>query len=194
MKERIHSHRDLIVYQKSFAAGRRIFDLSKQFPKEEMYSLTDQIRRAARSVSANIAEAWRRRRYENHFCSTLNIAEAEAAETQVWLDYAAAHGYLDSQTAQQANEFYDEILRMIVAMINDAEKWCIKSGGEGETRREGVREQDADYLLRDEAPALDQQALLSPTPNSPSPPRTKPPRTKPPLTKPPLDQPGVRDA
>ena len=71
MSDRIDSHCDLIVYQKSFAAGKRIFELSKSFPREEMYSLTDQVRRSSRSVSANIAEAWRKRRHEKHFCSTL---------------------------------------------------------------------------------------------------------------------------
>jgi four helix bundle protein len=173
MNERIYSHRDLIVYQKSFAAGRRIFELSKAFPREEMNSLTDQVRRSSRSVSANIAEAWRKRRYEKHFCSTLNVAEAEAAETQVWLEYASAHGYLDPQTAQQANAFYDEILRMIVAMINDPSRWCIQkksgSGRDKESGSEGVRETEAEYSWDDDAPIIDQSDLLSPSPNSPSP-------------------------
>ncbi len=160
MSERIYSHRNLIVYQKSFAAGRRIFELSKEFPREEMYSLTDQLRRSARSVSANIAEAWRKRRYKKHFCSTLNIAEAEAAETQVWLDYAAAHGYLDQDTAKLANDFYDEILRMIVAMISAPEKWCIgkedtERGGQGDA----VKEMTVEYAL-----AVDQERLLSLSP------------------------------
>ncbi len=126
MTNKVNSHRDLIVFQKSFAAGKRIFELSKSFPREEMYALTDQVRRSSRSVSANIAEAWRKRRYERHFCSTLNVAEAEAAETQVWIDYSVAHGYLDEQTGANANECYDEILRMIVAMINDPGKWCLQ--------------------------------------------------------------------
>ncbi|XZE55846.1 four helix bundle protein [Planctomycetaceae bacterium SH139] len=170
MSDRIYSHRDLIVYQKSFAAGKRIFELSRSFPREEMYSLTDQVRRSSRRVSANIAEAWRKRRYQKHFCSTLNISEAEAAETQVWLEYAAAHGYLDQKTAKQANEFYDEILRMIVSMIASPEKWCVggrdkESGrhGDKETESHGVKENAAEYLV-DDASAINQSELLSLSP------------------------------
>lgn len=166
MSDRIFSHRDLIVYQKSFTAGKRIFELSKTFPREEMYALTDQIRRSSRSVSAKIAEAWRKRRYEKHFCSTLNIAEAEAAETQVWLEYAAAHGYLDQKTAEDANAFYDEILRMIVSMIASPEKWCVakraKASGRGadkETVKQGVKDGGAEYFV-DDAPEIDQSELL----------------------------------
>lgn len=162
MSDRIYSHRDLIVYQKSFAAGKRIFELSRSFPREEMYSLTDQVRRSSRSVSANIAEAWRKRRYQKHFCSTMNIAEAEAAETQVWLEYAAAHGYLDQKTAKQANDFYDEILRMIVSMIASPEKWCV-GGRDKESGRQGVKEQGAPYVV-DEAPDIDQSDLISLSP------------------------------
>lgn len=171
MSDRIYSHRDLIVYQKSFAAGKRIFELSKSFPREEMYSLTDQVRRSSRSVSANLAEAWRKRRYDKHFCSTLNIAEAEAAETQVWIEYAAAHGYLDSETAAKANEYYEEILRMIVSMIASPEKWCVAKreklngrGGDKETGSQGVKEAGAEYFL-DEAPEIDQSELLSLSPH-----------------------------
>jgi len=187
MKERIEGHRDLIAYQKSFAAGKRIFELTRSFPREEMYSLTDQIRRSARSVSANIAEAWRKRRYEKHFCSTLNIAESEAAETQVWLEYAAAHGYLDEKTFESANKFYDEILRMIVAMIHGSSKWCVdfrepKTGvGESGVREPGVGESGADYAVHQDSPVLDQEALLDlfdpesqlPAPSSQLPAKTK---------------------
>ncbi|GAA4447809.1 MULTISPECIES: four helix bundle protein [Novipirellula] len=179
MSDRIYSHRDLIVYQKSFAAGRRIFELSQSFPREEMYSLTDQLRRSARSVSANIAEAWRKRRYENHFCSTLNISEAEAAETQVWLEYAAVHGYLDQKTADDATEFYEEILRMIVAMIVAPDKWCIAKADKQRGRKidkergkRGVKEEEAVYLS-DEFPLIDQSDLLSLSP----PPRVSPSET-----------------
>jgi four helix bundle protein len=173
MSDRICSHRDLTVYQKSFSAGRRIFELSKRFPREEMYSMTDQVRRSSRSVSANIAEAWRKRRYEKHFCSTLNIAEAEAAETQVWIDYAAAHGYLNQKTSEDANDFYDEILRMIVKMIHGSSNWCdLKSKGGGEPGSRGVGESASDYYIESEYPVIDQEALLSPShslPDSPSP-------------------------
>ncbi len=83
MNKRIITHRDLDVYQKAFATAMRIFEISKFFPKEEIYSLTDQIRRSSRSVNANLAEAWRKRRYEAAFISKLSDAESEAAETQV---------------------------------------------------------------------------------------------------------------
>jgi len=85
---KIETHRDLEVYQLGMEGASRIFELSKRFPKEEIYALTDQIRRSSRSVCANIAEAWRKRRYRNSFVCNLNVAEAEAAETQVWLEFA----------------------------------------------------------------------------------------------------------
>lgn len=88
MGETIKTHRDLDVYQMAFEAAMRIFELTKRFPKEETYSLTDQIRRSSKSVCSNIAEAWRKRRYEAAFVSKLNDAEAEAAETQVWLEFS----------------------------------------------------------------------------------------------------------
>ena len=165
MNDRIRTHRDLIAFQKSFAAGKRVFELSQTFPREEMYSLTDQVRRSSRSVSANIAEAWRKRRYEKHFCSTLNIAEAEAAETQVWIEYAAAHGYLDADTTKQAVEFYDEILRMIVSMIHGSSKWCVGLSGGKQT---GVKENEETYRLDNDFPSIDQQSLLTPTSPSPT--------------------------
>ncbi|QDV59143.1 four helix bundle protein [Rosistilla oblonga] len=168
MSDRIYSHRDLIVYQKSFAAGKRVFELSQTFPREEMYSLTDQVRRSSRSVSANIAEAWRKRRYQKHFCSTLNIAEAEAAETQVWIEYASAHGYIDDETASKASAYYEEILRMIVKMIHGSSNWCdLKSREAGKAGREGVRESESRYGIAHESPVIDQYALLSPSPDLP---------------------------
>ena len=84
-KEAIKTHEDLAVYQLAFSAAMTILKISKKFPVEEKYSLTDQIRRSSRSVCANLAEAWRKRRYEAAFISKLNDCEAEAAETQVWL-------------------------------------------------------------------------------------------------------------
>ncbi|QDV83769.1 four helix bundle protein [Planctomycetes bacterium TBK1r] len=139
----VKGHRDLIVYQRSFAAGKRVFELSKAFPREEMYSLTDQVRRSSRSVSANTAEAWRKRRFEKHFRSTLNIAEDEAAETQVWIEYAAAHGYLDASTARQADEYYEEIIKMLVAMILKSDQWCSVSSNSKSSPT--VKESSATY-------------------------------------------------
>lgn len=166
MDGRISTHRDLIVFQKSFAAGKRIFELTKSFPREEMYSLTDQVRRTSRSVSANIAEAWRKRRYEKHFRSTMNVAEAEAAETQVWIEYAAAHGYLDAQTASQAIEYYDEILRVIVAMIHESSKWCI--GVTGSSDDQTIKETNSQYKIESDTPTIDQNHLISPTSQTPT--------------------------
>lgn len=121
----IQSHKDLDVFKMSFAVSMRIFELTKSFPKEECYSLTDQIRRSSRSVSANITEAWRRRRYEGSFLLRLSDAEAEAAETQTWLDYCKACGYLDSEVAVELCREYDLILGKLVRMINNPEPWLM---------------------------------------------------------------------
>jgi four helix bundle protein len=121
--ERIRTHHDLRVFQLSFEAGMEIFRFSKNFPKEEKYSLTDQIRRSSRSVSGNIAEAWRKRRYQKAFIAKLSDSEGEAAETQVWLDYALACGYLNKEDYNMLFNKYDHILSMIVNMTNHPEKW-----------------------------------------------------------------------
>ena len=121
--ERIRTHKDLNVYQLSFEVGMDIFRLTKGFPKEEMYSLTDQIRRSSRSVSGNIAEAFRKRRYPKHFISKLSDSEGESAETQVWLDYAFNCDYIDESAHNSLREKYDHILGMLVNMANSPEKW-----------------------------------------------------------------------
>jgi four helix bundle protein len=125
MKQRIRTHKELEVYQMAFAAAMRIFELSKNFPKEEKYSLTDQIRRASRSVCSNIAEAFRKRRYEAAFISKLSDAEGEAAETQVWLEFAVACKYLDEKTGSELDTTYDHILGKLVNMINHPEDWVL---------------------------------------------------------------------
>ena len=119
----IRSHRDLSVWQRAFDTSMRIFELSKCFPPQEMYSLTDQIRRSSRSVTTNIAEAWRKRRYEPAFVSKLNDAEAEAAETQDWLRYAVACGYLARDEAAPLYQAYEEVLKTLVGMITHADAW-----------------------------------------------------------------------
>ena len=116
-------HKDLIVYQKAFSAAMEIYMISKKFPSEERYSLTDQIRRSSRSVNANITEAWRKRRYEKSFISKLNDADGEAAETQNWLDFAFACEYIDEKTYLDLYKRYDEILGMIVSMTINSKKW-----------------------------------------------------------------------
>ena len=100
-----------------------IFEFSKSFPKEELYSLTDQIRRSSRSVSGNIAEAWRFRRYPKSFISKQSIAEGEAAETQVWLDYSLACKYISEIEHKSLIEKYDFIIGKLVNMIRSPEKW-----------------------------------------------------------------------
>jgi four helix bundle protein len=102
-----------------------IFEHSKAFPKEEMYSLTDQIRRSSRSVCANLAEAWRKRRYKAAFVCKLSDAESEAAETQTWLEFSVKCGYLHRDAVIPLYESYEEILKMIVAMINHPDQWVI---------------------------------------------------------------------
>jgi four helix bundle protein len=124
-KKKIVTHRDLEVYQKAFEAAMQIFELSKKFPREEVYSLTDQVRRSSRSVCANLAEAWRKRRYEGAFVSKLSDCEGEAAETQVWLEFAVKSGYLQRENAATLYTTYDEIIRTIVGMINHPETWVI---------------------------------------------------------------------
>ena len=123
MSEKIKTHRDLKVFQLSFEAGMEIFKITKTFPKEETYSLTDQIRRSSRSVSGNLAEAFRKRRYPRHFISKLSDCEGESAETQVWLDYALACGYIEKQTHENLIDKYDHIIAMIVNMIKSPENW-----------------------------------------------------------------------
>jgi four helix bundle protein len=123
--EKIRSHRDLDVYRKAFDTSMTLFQLSKTFPKEETYSLTDQIRRSSRSVCANLAEAWRKRRYEAAFIGRLSDAEAEAAETQVWLEFAVKCTYVDPDAARPLYRAYDEVLRTIVGMINHTKTWVI---------------------------------------------------------------------
>ena len=128
MSEKISRHQDLEVYRKAFAAAMEIFTISKTFPKEETYSLTDQIRRSSRSVCANIAEAWRKRRYEAAFISKLSDTEAEAAETQTWLEFAVRCEYVPAEKGRELFKTYNEIISMLVAMIANPEKWVLPSG------------------------------------------------------------------
>ena len=122
-KRSVRRHTDLEVYQRAFAAAMRIFEITKAFPQEELYSLTDQIRRSSRSVCANIAEAWRKRRYEAAFISKLGDSEAEAAETQTWIQFATGCSYLQRDTAAALYEEYDAIIGMLVQMITRPKDW-----------------------------------------------------------------------
>jgi len=116
--------RDLRNYQFALKSAMIIFELTKKWPPEEHYSMTDQIRRSSRSVHANIAEAWRKRRYVAHFTSKLCDADGEAAETQSWLDSAFRCGYITEDTFNRLNNYYELICGGLVLMINDAAAWC----------------------------------------------------------------------
>ena len=122
---RIQSHEELDVYKLAFDAAMRIFEVSKGFPREETYSLTDQIRRSSRSVCSNIAEAWRKRRYEAAFVSKLNDAESEAAETQTWVRFAVECGYLSQEEEQELHQTYDFIIGKLVNMIINPRPWLM---------------------------------------------------------------------
>lgn len=119
----IKTHEDVIIYQKAFEASMTIFELSKTFPIEERYSLTDQIRRSSRSVCANFAEAWRKRRYGKSFVAKLNDCEAEAAETQVWLKYAVKCNYLSKEKGRELYRIYNYVLGGLVKMIIFPNNW-----------------------------------------------------------------------
>lgn len=119
-------HGDLEVYRLAFDAAMQIFECSKQFPAEERYALTDQIRRPSRSVCANLGEAWRKRRYQAAFIAKLSDSEAEAAETQIWIEFSVKCGYLDRETGKTLYEAYNQILGKLVSMIKNAPSWTIK--------------------------------------------------------------------
>jgi len=123
----IRRHKDLKVFQLSFEAGMEIFQVTKRFPREETYSLTDQIRRSSRSVSGNIAEAWRKRRYPKSFIAKLNDSEGEAAETQVWLDYAIKCAYINKQEYETLYDKYEHIIAMLVNMETKPEQWTFNN-------------------------------------------------------------------
>lgn len=126
-RELIKSHTDLEVYQMAFDAAMQIFELSKKFPIEERYSLTDQIRRSSRSICANLAEAWRKRRYEAAFISKLSDSEAEAAETQTWINFALKCNYLNPEIGRELYQTYNQILGKLVNLINNSSAWVIST-------------------------------------------------------------------
>ena len=125
-RETFKNHKDLDVYNKAFEAAMRIFELSKTFPVEERYSLTDQIRRSSRSVCANFAEAWRKRRYEAAFVAKLNDCEAEAAETQTWIEFAVKCNYMDVESGRELYGTYNQVLAGFVSMIKNPSPWLMQ--------------------------------------------------------------------
>ena len=126
MSEKISSFRDLKVYRAAFELQQEIFEITKTFPREEQYSLTDQIRRASRSVGANLSEAWQKRRYVAHFTSKLTDSDGEQAETQHWLDTSFACEYISRENHEKLRSKCEEIGRMLGKMLKEPEKWCQK--------------------------------------------------------------------
>jgi four helix bundle protein len=125
MSKIVKSHWELEVYKKAFDVACALTESSKTFPREETYSLTDQMRRACRSVCANFAEGWRKRCYEAAFIAKLVDSEGEAAETQVWIQFAVKCGYLTPATGELHFRACDEIIRMLVAMRLRAQEWIL---------------------------------------------------------------------
>lgn len=130
----IRYHWELDVYKLSVEASMEIFQITKKFPREEMYSLTDQIRRSSRSVSGQIAEGWRRRKYEAAFVNKLNEAEGEAAETQSWLEYSVKCEYMTRAQGKKLHKIYDQIIGKLVTMGNQPETFLL-----GKTAKTGTR-------------------------------------------------------
>ena len=122
----LHGYRNLEVYKLFYKIAIEIFEETKKFPKEEKYSLTDQIRRSSRSVPTNIAEAWGKRMYRNDFVHKLSNSYAEANETQTWLDFSLAHGYIKKERHEYFIENYDHICRMLFNMMKNPDKFILK--------------------------------------------------------------------
>ena len=123
-KKDIRHFRDLEVYKRAFAAAMEIFELTKDFPADEKYSLVDQIRRASRSVCANLAEAWRKRRYIAVFKNKITDSMQEASETQCWLEFSLACQYIDRDTFNKLDDEYEQIISMLNSMELNAQKFC----------------------------------------------------------------------
>jgi four helix bundle protein len=122
--KRIKSVRELEVYKLAFDAAMEIFEISKSFPNEETYSLTDQVRKSSRSVCTSLAEGWRKRRYKAMFINKLSDAAQEAAETQTWLEFALACKYIDKGTFKKLDEKYEHIFAMLFTMEQKADSFC----------------------------------------------------------------------
>ena len=122
---KIESFKDLIVYQKAYKLAMEIFEISKSFPKEEKYSLTDQIRRSSRSVTSCLAESWAKRRYEKSFVNKLTDSLGEENETEVWLDYSKDCKYIQEEIHETLLSEYIEVRKMLISMINNTDKWCL---------------------------------------------------------------------
>lgn len=123
--DKIRTYKELRVYNLAFDTAMEIFHVTKEFPSEEKYSLVDQMRRSSRSVCANIVEAWRKRRYRKAFILKLNNSESEACETQVWLQFAKACGYIDEELEAKLDDQYSHIISQLYLMMKDVDKWTL---------------------------------------------------------------------
>lgn len=142
--EYVKSFRDLVIYKKTRALSREIFELTKKFPKDETYSLVDQVRRSSRSIGAQIAEAWAKRRYEKNFVSKLTDADGEQMETQHWIETALDCGYISREQANGLIEKCAEIGRMLGGMILKSDLFC-------NPEALSVREEQAAYIVASDA-------------------------------------------
>lgn len=138
-----NSFRDLIVYQKAFRVAKLVFETSNEFPREEKYSLIDQIRPSSRSIGAQIAEAWGKRRYERHFISKLTDADAEQLETQHWVDVAVSCRYMEEMRANSLKSELEETGRMLNSMMIKADLFCGSNSFK-------IGEDKAEYIVIDD--------------------------------------------
>jgi four helix bundle protein len=126
MKKDIRHFRDLEVYKRAFSAAMKIYEISKDFPKEEQYSLTDQIRRSSRSVCSNLAEGWRKRKYIAFFRNKITDSMSEASETQTWLEFCLACDFISGDVFNEFDNEYEEIISMLNSMEKNANKFCFQ--------------------------------------------------------------------
>ena len=126
MAEKIDSYKELRVFNEAFRLAMEIFQLTKKFPTEERYSLTDQVRRSSRSVCLNLGEAWRKRRYPAAFVAKLSDCETEACESQISLMFSKECGYISEELFLKLESRYENVIGMLVRMIDDPDKWTIK--------------------------------------------------------------------
>jgi four helix bundle protein len=147
----VADYKELRVCKLAYDSAMDIFRLSRSWPSEEKFSLIEQIRRSSRSICANIAEAWRKRRYEAAFISKLSDSDTEAAETEVHLSFASDCGYLPSETQARLHDHYDHICRQSTKMMADAGSWC-GTGCE-------LREVPPDYLVVEPPPSVERASV-----------------------------------
>ena len=137
----VTSHRELRVYQQARKGAYELAKLVETYPVFERYALANQTLRSTRSVYANLAEAWRRRRYKKYWVSKLNDCESEACETQEWIDTARELGYINVEKAAELVALYDEVLKGLVRMVVTADTWLIKSTNEPARKRRASRDE-----------------------------------------------------